>query len=533
MVKQFFSQEASLAFIIPFSFTTDKKKDRNVCMELFGNIKPNDKPEQYEFLKSSLVSILKKKFPYATTYFHGTIAQNNNVFRNCCFRNYQPYKGRNLCHCFSICRKFHDDSSENIPRLDICLGTYLVHYELPDSGKIFEFYIDAFLLLSDAPSGRGGFLIFNISLASVRKSNIDALEENTLDSFIFIKHLFYKNRLECSITDSDGKNKNVRGYKTSISKWADEYFGELMSVLGLKKEEKVDFLYSIMEINNVTDSSGKQISLVSRNEFLLKYRSQIYGLMVSDEGWRYVSDDELERTFSNNYWSSRNFSLAFFLNHNALIINQYNDLPKESDIKQQNYSDFSKKWFSFYAHSPECDFYTKYAQLRPCIPGVSSLILNAFLNAIYKDMVLKNVKVMSENKLFSDEEKYKELAFTLQQHSMSLDAIKNIEDCIYSQFGIPAELEGLHGSYQREANNVQNQKVMDLTFVTIVISICAMIVSVLAIGGEGNQSLFASGMDWTVAVLVFVLALSLLSFFYAQVNLKKKLKYFWNKMKRK
>ena len=543
-VKQFYAKDGYLAFIIPFSFTTDNKKETNVCKDLFAKIRPEDDREQYEYYNDKLVAIISKAFPNAANAFCGATERDKKgkVVHTCHYgkvkTNCNSYKGRNLCHCFSVCRKFHDDQSQGIPRLEIYLGTYRVRYEISQKEeKFFEFDIDALLLLTNATGGEGGYLLFNISLASVQKAGIESLEENDLDSFIFIKHLFYKSRLKCTINGE----QNI-----SIYEWAGAIFKDLMYVLEIKDGGDVAFRYTIMELNNLVDSpdsSENPIIFEPIGRFLMDYRRQVYGLLTSDEGWRYVSNGELRQAFKDNHWSSRRYTTAFFLGHNALIINQYDgeeykrelpekELSKETQSnggkklgdKTEAYNEFSKTWFKPYTESPESGFYEEYAQLRPCVPGVQSLVLNAYLKAIYKEMVLAKVKEMYEGNSFTDEEKYNRLAFALQQHSMSLDVIKNIEDCIYSQFGIPAELHALRESYMREANNVQNQKIMNLTYITAIISISALIIAVLALGVEGGNSLFAAGMDWTIGILVVALAAPIITCIVVQKNLLDKRK---------
>lgn len=537
-MKQFYAKDGYLAFIIPFSFFTDNKKETNVCKDLFAKIRPEDDRERYEYYNDELVAIISKFFPNAANSFCGATERDENgkVVHTCHYGKLKPtcdsYKGRNLCHCFSVCRKFHDDQSQNIPRLEIYLGTYRVRYEIKEKKeKFFEFDIDALLLLTNATGGEGGYIIFNISLASVRKAGIESLEENDLDSFIFIKHLFYKSRLKCTINGE---------LNISIYEWAGKIFKDLMHVLKIKNGGEVSFRYTIMELNDLKDEpDGKPIVFEPVGRFLMEYRRQVYGLLTSDEGWRYVSNGELKQSFRDNHWSSRSYTTAFFLGHNALIINQYDgdEYKRTVSVKEQSkeaqsngnketetYQEFSKTWFKPYTESPESGFYEEYAQLRPCVPGVQSLVLNAFLKAIYKEMVLAKVKEMYEGNSFTDEEKYNRLAFALQQHSMSLDVIKNIEDCIYSQFGIPAELHALRESYMREANNVQNQKIMNLTYITAIISISALIIAVLALGVEGGNSLFAAGMDWTIGILVIALVVPIITCIIVQKNLLDKRK---------
>lgn len=522
-IKEFNGHDGSIAFVLPFLFSPNDEKETNRCTELFNKIKQDEDRFSYHELKNELKEILSEQFPKAEVYYRGsTIIGNNEVVRKCCRSQAESlYKGRNLCSCFSVSRKFHDDPSKDIQRLEIFLGTHHIRYEIEQSDKFFEFYLDSLLLLSNEKGGECGYLVFNINIASIRENCVYKLTENYLDIIIFLKHLFYKNKLTCSIDTT----RNI-----SIQDWTNDYFNRLLVTLGVRKQserlaekkQKVSFEYSITELNNIVDANKKLLPLST----IMDYKKQLYGLMVSDEGWRYFPQNELEEKFKKNHWSSRTFSYAFFLDHNALIINQYEEKEKESIEAYQPFSSFSKEWFSTYAQSSESVFYYKYPQLRPCLPGIASLVFYSFLKAIYKELVLSNVKEMSNGEYFTDEEKYKKLALALQQHSMSLDAIKNIDDCIFSQFGIHDELTKLQERYTQEANNVNNKKVVNLTQVTFWTSISALIIAVLAIGIE-HGSIFSAGLYGTFFILGAALFIPILAYLILLYELKEK----WKKWK--
>ena len=291
----------------------------------------------------------------------------------------------------------------------------------------------------------------------------------------------------------------------------------------------------MIELNNIKDSSNTIISLSDIDVLLEKYQNQLYGLLVSDEGWRYIAKDHLQKKFKDNHWSSRSFSTAFFLEHNALLISQSDMADYQEENGQKTHNSFTKEWYSTYTQSKDSSCYEEYVGLRPCLPGIASLIFYAFLKAIYKETVLAKVKNYSEGNYFTDEEKYKKLAFALQQHSLSLDAVKNIEDCIYTQFGIPAELNDLRERYLREANNVQNKKVVNLTHVTACISLSALVISTLAIGINGGRSFYTAGLDKTKYILCSALLIPTLTYIIFHNNLweksKKKVKTITTKLK--
>ena len=539
-MEEFYTKDGTITFVVPFLFTKEELNSRNKCTKVFKKISPCYSEKDYEKIKDSLKESLKRIFPKIQNSYPGIsiIGKEHKYGRRCnyCVINAtkDDYEGRNLCHCFSISRKFHDDRSKNIPRIELFLGTYKVCYELQDPDNTFVFYIDLSLLLSNEDGVECGYLVFNISLESIIDNLIIPNGGNSLDRIIFLKHLFYKNSLKCCF--DDGKSR------ISIQDWAENILYSILKEFGIKKYNKsignyvisdkknnvtgAAFRYSIVELYNIVDSSNNLIPVSDIDYLLRKYENQLYGLLVSDEGWRFMPFNSSNYKLSKSYWASRSFITSFFLGHNALFINQY------SQADNIRFPEAAKKWYDNYKQTDEHDYYSKYVGLRPCVPGIASLTFFSFLNAIAKELKIEKVKSSTMSPAMSDEEKYKKMAFALQKHSMSLDEIKNIDDCIYAQFGIPAELKDIHESYLREANNVQNNKVKYLTHVSAMISIAACFIAMLAISTYGG-SMYLSHLCTSRTLLIVALVVPLFVYFvYCVTPLDKIKKLFKSKFKK-
>lgn len=543
---QFYCDKGAMAFIIPFLFKNyiASEDEENVCTRLFRDVEKQtkllkDDASIYDIEKNQLISILKHVFKGVKKYY--PLEEDSGSAK--CVENTDSYKGRNLCKCFSVCRKFHDDSSMNIPRVEVYLGTYNVHYpsNLYDDWQSFDFSFDALLLLDNEKENECGYLMFVISLDfTEQKMLYDNEEWNVLDNFIFIKHLFYKNRLKCDIQGLEKKYSHI-----SIQEWTDEYLNKLMTQLGLNpclainkhvlknpksKNQGAAFSYSIIQLENIYQLKRKNkcpISIASVLDFKRKYIRQLYGLLVSDEGWRDISDMEILPKFRNNHWATRTNNCSFFLGRNILTI----------ENTEQKLEGEYQKWFEKYVDKDQMsgqnnvEFYKDYVALHPCFPGVKSLIFFTFLKAIYKDMVLGKTKEYLAETKDSPEEKYHRLTIALQSYSMSLDTMKSVEDRIYSQFNIPVEVENLRERCQIEANNRQNSKMKILTIVTVGISFIAIIVSMLSI--SSNENLLWNIQSPTTIIMYVLLGVALFTFAYGlwagekarPSNLK-----IWNKM---
>lgn len=478
-IPQFTCQEdkGHIIFVIPFNFVSEGGIFPNLCERYFkeiiaGEEKLIEKKEKgkikslYQGYKDKLCQALKKDALFAE-------AKPTMEALSWCplCQKADHYEGRNLCNCLSTSRRFHDDRSQFLPRLEVMLGEYHIHYDDTDDNVHFYFQLAASLLLYGEKGSECGYLMYSIPLASIHENGFGAVTGNELDNIIFLKHLFYKKRLHCTING---------GQPVSLQKWTEDYCNHLLPILGIRDykrafNDSINFRYSMIELNNIVDEEGFMVSLTNMRAMMQTYHRQLYGILVSDEGWKNTPDEEINSLFGHNYWTSRDYNCAIFLNRNAILINQY-----KSPECQYN-RDYAGQWMKHYGdNGNDLAFYEKYISLEPCIPGVSTLAFDAFLRVICKELKIDIAKSRTEGDKESLEKRYLYLANTLQTYSMSLDVIRSLEDMICSQFGLQQTLNSLRDRYTREANNMQNKKVKILTVVTAFISLCSFCVSVLA-----------------------------------------------------
>lgn len=490
-IEQFFCNEGSLAFIIPFSLN-------NECQKLFfDGLKEKATSEDCYKIKNKIVEQIRQLqglFSHASTYYENYARCKENCP---CYdekdnkSNDEPQR-RSLCRGLSISRNFHDDQAQDTPRFDVFLGTYNVLYRPTSSNSDFSFHIDASLLLTTENNGdKMGYVLFNILLSSIR-DNLIIAKDNELDKLIFVKHLFYKNKLKCIIDNHNQPKDSDEPYQLlSLQEWTTGVFlPELFDSLKMSyKDNHLDeyvnkyvnnngaFRYSIIELDNVRDGSPQE-NVINIEIDKKIYANQIYGLLVGDEGWRFFPKKEISHKCA--YWSSRNFTYSFFIEHNALIIKQYDE----------KYIQSSGEWFKHYPN----EGYHEYPLLKTCIPGVSSLTFDAFLTSVYKEFIIERAEDQykkcgnnPDDKL-KEEDKLKDLEILLQNYSMSLDEIKNVEDIICSQFDVPFKLRNIQQLYQRQANNVkneanrdQNTNIQKLTKITLNISLATFVTTLVSV----------------------------------------------------
>lgn len=495
---QLYCKEGTMAFIIPFTFEPIKSTEPDTCSKFFKEIEekcykdkqlmPEYQDEEalkilYEEYRLKLVNVLNDPTKHSKEHdlFQAAACAADSWPKKCGYKcEMLEYKGRNLCKCFAVSRKFHDDASQDTPRLEVYLGSYPVLYKNGGS-EIIRFTIDAMLLLTKERGQNGtGFVLFNIHL-KLDQNPEEGYYLGT-DKFIFVKHLFYKNRLKCIID-----NKEI-----SLQKWTEQYLQNLFSILKIDFSKAINnyvrkegaFKYSLIELN----LKNSKILKVNLQDIKENYTQQIYGLLVGDEGWRHFPIKEVKYS----HWSSREHSYSFFQDHNALIIN----------VDNKEYNSSAQRWFKNYP-----DLYHTYPDLKPCFPGVSSLTFDAFVNAIYKEMHVDRTQEGLE--VNNAEQNVKTLDELLQSYSTSLDEIKSLEDIICNQFSIPEKLKNLQDRYHRDATHVQDAKLYMLTQVTVSLSLVSVVVAtfsvLLIVLGHNNSGLYTMISNTICADIVVVI----------------------------
>ena len=258
-----------------------------------------------------------------------------------------------------------------------------------------------------------------------------------------------------------------------MQQWTIDFLHEMFKVLKISKftdflneyiYKESAFRYSLVELNNIRNEKNEIISLKNTRDFIDSYHKQLYGILVSDEGWRDTENEAILDMFKNNYWSPRNFSCAIFFGHNAISINQYKGPECKANRR------LIIPWMQNYAEN----FYHQYIDMEPCIPGSSTLTFDAFARIIHKEMIIEKTIEQTDINKENVEARFAHLSKILQTYSMSLEASHSLEDIISVQFGLENLLNNIRDRYSRESDNRQNNKMRDLTVITAAISLAAL-----------------------------------------------------------
>ncbi len=425
----------------------------------------------------------------------------------------EEYRSRFLCHCVSVAKKFLDDRNHGNTALHFFLGNYTVNYSYWNSDKKeCNFQFDLTLTFHSRIEYDGeiqAHLLLHLSF-----------DNYSTDELIFIKHLFYKEKLQCEITDTTSK--------ISLRDWSREQIQHLDKIIHSRKETSVNQKLDI-SIEVEFDNSLLEIQPIAANNPCIETDAitdaMLYGLITSDEGWRFIHPDEAAKRMQTK-WSLRPFEVFYFLHSNCLIL--YRDQAEIS--KEYKYSQLNifQKYQYVNSEGKQSRKYAKYCELSPCIPGVRSMFLFTFQDISYRRMMIIKAKKRADELLKNSNKRKSLRVKELRKHQNNLfkeieknvfgaPEMLNIQSILIDSFSIPHLIESLKEKYNRtiillenENTDTTNKTIRRLTFITIGIGIIQVSISLLSAQDKCWTYLMIS-LAVLAAVIVAIWGISLLN----------------------
>lgn len=217
------------------------------------------------------------------------------------------------------------DNNTQTPALCITFPKY------PQSPIPIDVYLSIF------PDSEIGILFFNIKFGSRNDFRTPCPENNDIstDDMIFIIHSLFENRFEVNVRIPCYLKK--LGINDGYCKMSDvtEKFVEF--ILGAfsnsDKPPKYTGQFVKSRILEIRDSGGC-LNQENAEYFLNKYPEQIYGLMVGDEGWRFVPKEFSESRIKER-WGSRDFMSILSSSAGTILLNFRNTHHYDNYIREQ------------------------------------------------------------------------------------------------------------------------------------------------------------------------------------------------------
>lgn len=488
MTNQFFIKNGSLCFIIPF-FTENSSVCKTLSKGLEKNLNLFSKDDTIKEVKGNFIKKIQKDslFPNAEINYCPISCKNHKNIQ------YKKRVGRFLCDCSSNAIKFHDDGIQRKNFTQFYLDNFKITYKSSNVDNFScSFEMAALLYLMNEENQKVAYLLLEIDMRKIQYGdNSCSLKGINSDPIIFIKHLFYKKKLEVQIEEIK-EHTETQEKEKSLQEWVVNYMNKLCKALHVKDPipEYIKyhaFKYSFIELKEICTPRGRLIELDNIDDFLSRYSQQIYGLLLSDEGWSNVPIETIKPKLQD-YWTTRDYACTFFLQHNALAFNL-----KDSKSGQKQL-ELGQKWFAKYNDNK----YAEYVSNHPCLTGIDTLTIFTFLDAIYKEINIdkyeRRIREGMNNKTFwsvstkirKTRERIDRLQEILNNTSVGLEEMASMERCIYKQFGIIEQISRVKDLYKQlveelnfEYDDKNNNKIAWLTLLTVIIGLLSPFLSVI------------------------------------------------------
>ena len=409
---------------------------------------------------------------------------------NCAARKgKERYEGSDLCRCYDCSDAFHANISEQTYSQYYKMERYYVrtyHVRLPGDDKA----VTVMITLSVFKNLNISILNFNVPVSDLSDQELISLEQRfsraarsrkatdrlpvgqllemedhlSLDGYTGVMRDICARLIHEIKAEIKRRSRFLRVLPTKPKK------GDLTIIDDLHYHNPQIFNYFITEIQACDVNDTDRL----RNE----YSKNIYGLLVTDEGFAFIPDDLPGKRLRHN-WSSRRFMSCFVLGRRALMFNF-----KQSSEAGRQYIDFQSA-FTHYTEQRR-----HYFSMQPCAAGLDhgllayverSLALHLELSYEH-DLLSKNAMEQQLTTIKKLHDSRQQIIHLLSVSHLTITAMDELFSLIcqengvmrYSEelkFYLDHKTEDLSMSYQENNDNL----IKRLTYLTIGISMVAIV----------------------------------------------------------
>lgn len=233
------------------------------------------------------------------------------------------------------------------------------------------------------------------------------------------------------------------------------------------------FIYPTLEIN----STNFNKAIDDANVWGVRHCRSLYGLLVGDEGYKYVPKSLAHKRITEHHWGTRNFVNIFAYSSNIIMLNfkSSSDIGKAYMNRQMQWSD------SYYDKSRNL-----YFKMNPCIAGVD--------HGLFR-IVERNIVVYFENEYISKfdqsnainiNKKRNKILLFIYKTATSLDEINDLFNVISQASGTASAINSIKHrlALRSEEKTLINQKLNNDTI--LILTIASIVLGILAIGSNSN-----------------------------------------------
>lgn len=364
--------------------------------------------------------------------------------------------------------------------------------------------------LSIYPQLNAGIIMYNMSLDHPKVKDV-----------IMLKHLFVNNKpwnvnwVGSLILDSNDtfgpKPTDISQFKEYspplITYFSDNYLKALKKWLGDIDFKNVSTNAILIEVRNIENDD---FSISTFDTFLTKYSHEIYGLLSSDEGWKYIPSEITESiTTKENLWTTRRF-LRIITKGNSIL-----SITANTDQEYSNYLDSTVNFYSHYNQTAP-DYFSNNlcaANLAGLNHGILFVVENVLLEKL--NLIISDEFTMEEPKTIRESilkrEEFLKISERIPQ--MRIPEIGQLYAIMRENFGI--------NSYSDEID--KKRKILDTTLefqYKEMLDIIAKIIAVIA-------AFVAITQTWTLSIALKAILIPSLTVFFVYLP---RIYIYWRKL---
>lgn len=208
--------------------------------------------------------------------------------------------------------------------------------------------------LSIFPDNGIGVLFFNVKLGAENRliAHCTGKTDLSTDDLIFIIHSLFENRFKANIHMPDYlKEFGINDGNHKMCDVAGKLIEFVLRAFGNRDKQPQEYNQPIKQRILEIRDSGDGLNLENPENFLNIYPEQIYGLMVGDEGWRFVPREFSESRIRDT-WGSRDFMSILASSDGILSLNfrntdHYGDYAKWQKEIRAIYQQEVESYFNF------------------------------------------------------------------------------------------------------------------------------------------------------------------------------------------
>lgn len=191
--------------------------------------------------------------------------------------------------------------------------------------------------LSIFPDNDMGLLFFNLKLGMENRLIAHCIGKKDLstDDLIFIIHSLFEDRFEVNIhIPGYLKELGINDGNHKMCDVAGKFIEFVLKSFGNRDNQLQEYRQPIKKRILEIRDSGDGLNLENPEHVFNRYPEQIYGLMVGDEGWRFVPKEFSEARIRET-WGSRDFVSVLASSNGILLLNFRNTDHYDNYVKWQ------------------------------------------------------------------------------------------------------------------------------------------------------------------------------------------------------